>query len=158
MSGFLLDTNVLSEFNRRGEPDPLVKQWLEAADTDSLYASVLTFGEIRLGVELLAPGKRRTQLEQWLDRDLPEWFEGRILPVDQAIADRWGLVRAQAQLKGRPVSVVDALLAATALQYDLTIVSRNVSDFSVVGLAVLNPWDVRTLDPDVKLVALAVAS
>jgi predicted nucleic acid-binding protein len=144
MSGFLLDTNVLSEFNRRGEPDPLVKQWLEAADTDSLYASVLTFGEIRLGVELLAPGKRRTQLEQWLDRDLPEWFEGRILPVDQAIADRWGLLRAQAQLKGRPVSVVDALLAATALQYDLTIVSRNVSDFSVVGLAVLNPWDVRT--------------
>ena len=144
MSGFLVDTNVLSEFNRRGEPDPLVKQWLEAADTNSLYASVLTFGEIRLGVELLPPGKRRTQLEQWLDRDLPEWFEGRILPVDQAIADRWGLLRAQAQNRGRPLSVVDALLAATALQYDLTIVSRNVSDFSVVGLAMLNPWDART--------------
>lgn len=144
MSGFLLDTNVLSEFNRRGEPDPEVKQWLEAADTDSLYASVLTFGEIRLGVELLSPSKRRTQLERWLDRDLPEWFAGRILPVDQAIADRWGLLRAQAQRKGRPLSVVDALLAATALQYDLTIVSRNVSDFSVVGLAVLNPWDART--------------
>jgi hypothetical protein len=61
MSGFLLDTNVLSEFNRRGEPDRLVKQWLEAADTDSLYASVLTFGEIRFGVELLPPSKRRTQ-------------------------------------------------------------------------------------------------
>jgi len=76
MSGFLLDTNVLSEFNRRGEPDRLVKQWLEAADTDSLYASVLTFGEIRLGVELLPPSKRRTQLEQWLERDLHEWFEG----------------------------------------------------------------------------------
>src|SRR5712692_3252819 len=107
MSGFLLDTNVLSEFNRRGEPDPLVKQWLEAADTDSLYASVLTFGEIRLGVELLPPSKRRTQLEQWLDRELPEWFEGRVLPVDQAIADRWGLLRAQAQLKGRPLSVIE---------------------------------------------------
>lgn len=100
MSGFLLDTNVLSEFNRRGEPNRLVKQWLEAADTDSLYASVLTFGEIRLGVELLPPSKRRTQLEQWLDRDLPEWFEGRILPVDQSVADRWGLLRAQAQMKG----------------------------------------------------------
>ena len=144
MSGFLVDTNVLSEFNRRGEPDRLVKQWLEAADTDSLYASVLTFGEIRLGVELLPPSKRRTQLEQWLDRDLPEWFEGRILPVDQAIADRWGLMRAQAQHIGRPLSVVDALLAATAQRHDLTIVSRNVSDFSVVGLAVLNPWDART--------------
>jgi predicted nucleic acid-binding protein len=123
---------------------PLVKQWLEAADTDSLYASVLSFGEIRLGVELLPSSKRRTQLEQWLDRDLPEWFEGRILPGDQAIADRWGLLRAQAQHKGRPLSVVDALLGATALQHDLTIVLRNVSDFSVVGLAVLNPWDART--------------
>ena len=144
MSGFLLDTNVLSEFNRRGEPDRLVKQWLEAADTDSLYASVLTLGEIRFGVELLPPSKLRTLLEQWLDQELPEWFEGRILPVDQAITDRWGFLRAQAQMKGRPLSVIDALLAATALQHDLTIVSRNVSDFSVVGLVVVNPWDAQT--------------
>jgi predicted nucleic acid-binding protein len=79
-------------------------------------------------------------LEQWLDRDLPEWFEGRILPVDQSIADRWGLLRAQAQVKGRPLSVIDALLAATALQHNLTLVSRNVSDFSVVGLVIVNPW------------------
>jgi len=71
MSGFLLDTNVISEFNRRGEPNRLVKQWLEAADTDSLYTSVLTIGEIRFGVELLPPSRRRTQLEQWLDRDVP---------------------------------------------------------------------------------------
>ena len=141
MSGFLLDTNVLSEFNRRGEPDRRVQQWLEAADPDSLYVSVLTVGEIRFGVELLPPSKRRTQLEQWLDRELPEWFEGRILPVDQSIADRWGLLRAQAQMKGRPLSVIDALLAATALQHNLTLVSRNVSDFSVVGLAIVNPWE-----------------
>lgn len=141
MSGFLVDTNVLSEFNRRGEPDQRVKHWLEAADTESLYASVLTFGEIRFGIELLPPSKRRTQLEEWLERDLHEWFEGRILPVDQLIVDRWGLLRAQAQLKGQPLSVIDALLAATALQHDLTIVSRNVSDFSVVGLAVANPWE-----------------
>ncbi len=76
-----------------------------------------------------------------VDRDLPEWFEGRILPVDQSIADRWGLLRAQAQMKGRPLSVIDALLAATALQHNLAIVSRNVSDFSVVGLAIVNPWE-----------------
>ena len=143
MSGFLLDTNVLSEFNRRGEPDRLVRQWLEAADTDCLHISVLTLGEIRLGVELLPPSKRRTQLEQWLDRDLPEWFEGRILPVDQSIADRWGMLRAQARMKGRPLSVIDALLAATALQHSLTLVSRNVSDFAVVGLAVVNPWEAQ---------------
>jgi len=67
MNGFLLDTNVISEFNRSGEPNPRVKQWLEAADSDSLYASVLTFGEIRLGIELLPESKRRSQLTQWLE-------------------------------------------------------------------------------------------
>jgi predicted nucleic acid-binding protein len=141
MSGFLLDTNVLSEFNRRGEPDERVKHWLETADTESLYTSVLTFGEIRFGIELLPPSKRRDQLERWLERDLHEWFEGRILPVDQSIADRWGLLRAQAQLKGRLLSIVDALLAATALQHNLTIVSRNAAHFSVIDLAVVNPWE-----------------
>ena len=141
MSGFLQDTNILSEFNRRGDPDPLVKQWLEAADPNSLYVSVLTFGEIRLGVELLPQSKRRAQLEQWLERDLPDWFEGRILPVDQIIADRWGVLRAEAQSKVRPLSVVDAAIAATALEHNLSLVSRNVSDFAIAGLAVVNPWE-----------------
>jgi len=141
MSGFLLDTNVLSEFNRRGDPNPGVKQWLAAADTGSLYASVLTLAEIRFGVELLPPSKRRTQLEDWLDRDLPAWFGDRILSVDRLIADRWGVVRAKRQMQGRPLSVVDGLLAATALQHGLTIVSRNVGDFALLGLAVLNPWE-----------------
>ncbi len=144
MSGFLLDTNVLSEFNRRGDPNPLVRRWLEAADTGSLYASVLTLAEIRFGAELLPPSKRRTQLEEWLDRDLPVWFDGRVLPVDRSIADRWGVLRAQAQMKGRPLSVVDGLLAATALQYGLAIVSRNLSDFVAVGVAVINPWEPPT--------------
>ena len=93
---------------------------------------------------MLSHGKRRTQLEQWLDRGLPEWFEGRILPIHQKIADRWGLLRAQAQQKGRPLSVVHALLAATALQHGLTLVSRNVSDFPVVELALPNPSDAQT--------------
>src|SRR5208282_5177957 len=128
MSGFLLDTNVLSEFNRRGGPDQNVKKWLEAADAGSLYASVLTFGEIRLGIELLSPSRRRTHLEDWLERDLHDWFEDRILAIDEPIANRWGVICAQAQLKGHRLSVIDALLAATALRHDLTMVSRNVSD------------------------------
>jgi len=140
MSGFLLDTNVLSEFNRRGDPSPLVKRWLEAADSSSLYVSVLTLAEIRFGVDLLPPSKRRTQLEEWLERELPAWFEGRLLPIDRATADRWGVLRAQAQLKGRPLSIVDGLLAATALCHGLAIVSRNEADFATVGLAVVNPW------------------
>ena len=141
MRGFRLDANVLSEFNRRGDPNPRVKQWLEAADPGSLYASVLTLAEIRFGVELLPPGKRRTRLEEWLDRDVPAWFGSRVLAVDRSIADRWGVLRAQAQRNGRPVSVVDGLLAATALEHRLSLVSRNVGDFASVGLAVFNPWE-----------------
>ena len=136
MSGFLLDTNVLSEFNRKGAPDERAKRWLEAADSESLYASVLTLSEIRFGIEFLPHSKRREQLVRWLEYHLQEWFEGRILPVDQLITDRWGSQRAQAQLKGRTLSVIDALLAATALQHNLTIVSRNASD-----LAVVNRWE-----------------
>ena len=140
MSGFLLDTNVLSEFNRRGEPDAYVKEWLGRADPDSVYVSVVTLGEIRFGVELLPPSKRRSQLERWLEIDLAEWFEGRILPIDRAVVDRWGLPRAQAQTKGRPLPVIDALLAATALAHGLTVVSRNADDFQAIGLPFVNPW------------------
>jgi toxin FitB len=104
--------------------------------------SVLTLAEIRFGVELLPPSKRRTQLEEWLDRDLPAWFGGRVLPVDRPIADRWGVLRAQAQMKGRPLSIIDGLLGATAVEHGLTIVSRNMGDFVAVGLAVVNPWEV----------------
>jgi predicted nucleic acid-binding protein len=143
MSGYLLDTNVISEFNRRGEPNPTVRQWLESADTNTLYISVLTLGEIRFGVNALPPGKRRTQLERWIDYDLPEWFEGRILPVDRQISDRWGALRAEAQAIGRPLAVIDALLAATALHHGVTLVSRNVNDFIVAGLIVVNPWEAR---------------
>jgi predicted nucleic acid-binding protein len=147
MSGFLLDTNVLSKFNRLGDPNPRVREWLEAADSGSLYASVLTLAEIRFGVELLPASKRRTQLEDWLDRDLPAWFGDRVLSVDKKIADRWGILRAQAQIKGRPLSVVDGLLAATAVEYGLTIVSRNVADFTAVELSVINPWGLIS-EPD----------
>ena len=83
-------------------------------------------------------------MEEWLDRDLPAWFEGRILPIDKPIADRWGILRAQAQMKGRPLSIVDGLLAATALQHSLAIVSRNVSDFAAAGVPVVNPWEARS--------------
>jgi toxin FitB len=141
MSGYLVDTNVLSEFNRRGDPDPLVKQWLEAAEPTSLYVSVLTLAEIRFGVERLPLSKRRRQLEEWPDGALPAWFADRMLPVDRSVAHRWGVLRAQAEVKGRPLPVVDGLLAATALEHGLTVVSRNVEDFPSVGLLVVNPWE-----------------
>jgi predicted nucleic acid-binding protein len=143
MSGFLLDTNVLSEFARPdNKPDHKVKQWLEAAKPDSVYASVLTFGEIRRGIEKLPPSKRRTHLESWLAKDLHEWFENRLLVIDEAIANRWGVLAAAAQQKGTPIAIIDGLLSATALEHKLTVVTRNSTDFINAGVPVLNPWQI----------------
>src|SRR5215467_7288549 len=140
MSGFLVDTNCISEAVRV-RPDPNVENWVRAVDQDLLYLSVLTLGEIRKGVAGLAQGKRRTRLETWLEVDLQVRFSGRIVPVDSAIADRWGLLMAESKRKGKILSVIDGLLAATALQHNLTVVSRNVSDFTATQVQVLNPWD-----------------
>ena len=104
MSGFLLDTNVLSEFARTGQPNQHVDRWLKTTAEESLFASVLTFAEIRRGIELLAVGKRRTQLEQWQD-DLITSFEARLFPVSKAIADRWAIISAQTQHKGSGIEV-----------------------------------------------------
>jgi predicted nucleic acid-binding protein len=104
VAGFLLDTNVLSEFKRRGAPDPNVAAWLRATDPDLLWVSVLSFGEIRKGIERLAPGKRRSELAQWLVQDLGQWFEERLLPVTRAVSERWGVMNAQAVGHQNPIS------------------------------------------------------
>jgi toxin FitB len=140
MSGFLLDTNCISEIVRP-KPEPSVVEWLEATEETMLNLSVLTLGEIRKGLAGLAQGKRRTRLESWLEVELQTRFAGRILPVDTAIADRWGVIAAEAKRRGKALSVIDGLLAATALHHNLTVVSRNASDFMGVLVQVLNPWE-----------------
>ncbi|HLJ29409.1 MAG TPA: type II toxin-antitoxin system VapC family toxin [Candidatus Angelobacter sp.] len=141
MNGFLLDTNVLSEFVRPdNKPDYRVQQWLESADPDSLYSNVLTFGEIRRGIEKLPLSKRRTHLETWLEKDLHEWFENRLLVIDEAIANRWGVLAAAARRKGTPLAIIDGLLSATALEHTLTVVTRNSTDFVNAGVPILDPW------------------
>jgi predicted nucleic acid-binding protein len=138
MSAFLLATNCVSELVRI-RPEPRVMAWVEAADESLLYLSVLTFGEIRKGVAEMPSGKRRAQLEAWLE-GLRARFAGRTLQIDAATADRWGLLAATARRSGKALSVVGGLLAATALHHNLTVVSRNVSDFSHLHVSVLNPW------------------
>jgi toxin FitB len=140
MSAFLLDTNCISELVRN-RPEPSVLKWIDAADESLLYLSVLTLGEIRKGVAGLPQSRRRSQLEAWLEEDLQARFAGRILSIDAAVADRWGLLAADAKRKGRTISSIDGLLAATAIQHNLTIVSRHVSDFANTPAAVLNPWE-----------------
>lgn len=140
MKGFLIDTNVLSEYNRPGGPDVGVKRWLETTDRQWQYVSVITLAEIQKGIELLAEGKRRAQLEQWLRQDLETWFSGRILSVDRQVAGCWASLVAQGLRRGRPFPTVDSLIAATALAHDLTIVTRNVKDYEGLGATLLNPW------------------
>ncbi|HEY6352757.1 MAG TPA: type II toxin-antitoxin system VapC family toxin [Candidatus Angelobacter sp.] len=140
MSGFLLDTNCISEAIS-ARPSPNVESWMQSVDQALLYLSVLTLGEIRKGLARLAQGQRRTRLESWLEIEVQARFSGRILPIDAAIADRWGLLEAEARRKGRPLSTIDGLLAATALHYNLTMVTRNVTDLTDLYIPVLNPWE-----------------
>jgi predicted nucleic acid-binding protein len=140
MSGFLLDTNCVSELVR-AKPEPSVLEWMEAADETLLYLSVLTLGEIRKGIALLPQSRQRTHLETWLELELQARFAGRILSVDASIADRWGLLAAEAKREGRSLSAIDGLLAATAIHHNLTIVSRNVVDFANAQVPIMNPWE-----------------
>jgi predicted nucleic acid-binding protein len=142
MSGFLLDTNCISEIVRI-RPEPRVLAWIGDADENLLYLSVLTLVEIRKGVALLSQGKRRSGLEAWLEVELQARFSGRILPIDEPVADRWGLLAANAKAKGKALSIIDGLLAATAIHHNLTVVSRNVNDFASTQVPVVNPWTPR---------------
>lgn len=139
MNGFLLDTNVISELIKP-EPNGSVLRWIDDTDETILFLSVLTVGEVRNGIERLDPGKRRGRLESWLKVDLRLRFHDRILPVDEAIAERWGALSATAAKKGTPVPVIDGLLAATALHHDLMLVTRNDTDVSGTGVPTFDPW------------------
>ena len=133
---YLLDTNVLSEL-RRKTPDAAVLEWFTRRPASTLYLSVLTFGELRKGIEGVPDAKRRMALTDWLETELPAFFAGRILPVDAQVADRWGRLLSAA---GRPLPAIDSLLAASAAQHGLSMVTRNSRDFADLGLDVINPW------------------
>jgi toxin FitB len=139
MSGFLLDTNVISELVRP-RPDPRVAQWLDSTDEELLFLSVLTLGEIRKGITTLSDPKRKMRLEAWLSGSLLARFEGRILGIDQAIADRWGQITGFLTIEGSPLPVIDGLLAATARHHNLTLVTRNISDVALTRAGVFDPW------------------
>jgi len=143
MSGFLLDTNVFSEMIQPA-PNTQVTGWLDSVDESLLYLSVLTLGEIRKGVTILTSGRRRLALESWLDSELQMRFTGRVLPIDSGVADRWGQLAGEAQTRGVALAVIDGLLVATALQHNLTLVSRNVRGFALPELTPFNPWEGTT--------------
>jgi toxin FitB len=114
-------------------------QWLYEADEDSLFLSVITLAELRFGVERLAAGERRTRLDVWIREELVGRFEGRILAVDEAVAEMWGQILSSSESQGRRMNLMDCFLAATAQVHSLTAVTRNQQDCAAFGRA-LNPW------------------
>jgi predicted nucleic acid-binding protein len=135
---FLLDTNAVSEWVKPA-PDSGFIGWLQMADEGSVFLSVITLAELRLGTELLPLGARRSRLESWLQEDVIDRFEGRILIADSIVADTWGRLVARGQSQGRSISAMDGFLAATAYVHSLTVVTRNTNDF--IGFCeVFNPW------------------
>jgi predicted nucleic acid-binding protein len=136
---FLLDTNIVSEWVRP-RPAAGVISWLAEVDEDQAFLSVVTLAELRRGIARMARGRRRLQLDEWLRHELPVRFEERILPIDDRVAVIWGDVVSERETEGRPISVMDAFIAATARMYDLTLVTRNTSDFAGSVAAITNPW------------------
>src|SRR5579871_1810700 len=132
MNGFLLDTNVPSELFRP-RPDPQIVNWLARQDPNTLFLSVVTIGELWKGAAMLSPSAKRDRLEEWIATNLIPWLDGRILPLTQSIAERWGRMEGERRRKGRPLSAVDGMIAATALEQGLTLVTRNVGDFEILA-------------------------
>ena len=135
----LLDTCVLSEMVKP-KPDSQVVAWLAAQRPDALYISTLTLGELQKGVEKLEPCARKTYLEAFLHTEIREGFIERTLSVDTEVALAWGRLVAQSERAGRRMPYVDSLIAATALIYGMTLVTRNTRDMEGGGVALFNPW------------------
>jgi predicted nucleic acid-binding protein len=140
MPGFLLDTNVLSELMKR-RPNARVVAWVDATPEESLHLSVISLGEVRKGIDLLADGNpAKAALQTWLERDVRVRFAGRLLTFDGAVAERWGQVEALARKRRVTIPTVDAQLAASALHHGLTLATRNTGDVASAGVSVFNPW------------------
>lgn len=136
---YLLDTCALSEFVKPA-PNRAVLQWITQQDEMGLYVSTLSLGELKRGIEKLDAGKRKTFLQNWLGKNVMARFAERLLPLDADICKRWGTLQAQLEKQGRPIPIVDGLIAATALQHQLTIVTRNTRDMEASGAASFDPW------------------
>jgi predicted nucleic acid-binding protein len=144
VTGFLLDTNVVSEL-MKVRPNRRVAEWVDATPEELLHLSVITIGEVRKGIDLLDEAEpRRAALQSWLDRDVRLRFGGRLLTFDDAVAERWGQIEAVAKRRRITLPTIAAHLAATALHHGLTFATRNTADVASIGVPVFNPWRDRS--------------
>jgi predicted nucleic acid-binding protein len=139
MTGWLIDTNVLSEL-RRPKPNKRVVEFVCAQPLDSLYISCVTFAEIRFGIELVNDAQRRSELNEWLNLSLRPMFEQRIVDIDEDVLLKWRLLVEQGRKIGHTFSQPDLLIAATALHHGLTVASRDTREYQKAGASWLDPW------------------
>jgi len=140
VTGWLLDTNILSEL-RRKKPEPKVIDFIAAQPLESLHISSVTLAEIRFGIELLADAGRRSELNTWLTHKVRPMFEQRVLQVTEDVMFKWRLLAEEARKVGHTFSQPDLIIAATAHNHGLTVVSRDTEQFLKAGCSIVNPWD-----------------
>ena len=138
---YLLDTCVISELIRP-MPNQDVVEWIEQEDESMLFISALTFGEIEKGIQKLQDGRKKLKLQHWLEHDLHLRFKSRIINIDEEVASLWGRLSGNCQNQGKPLHVIDGLLAATAISHGMTLVTRNTKDMNSTPVMLLNPWKI----------------
>jgi len=136
---YLLDTCVISELVKP-VPNDKVITWLSSIDESKLYISVLTFGEIEKGIEKLADGSKKKKLKLWLEDDLKQRFEGRLIPIDLKVALKWGQVQAISEQAGKALPAIDGLIAVSAIANNCIVVTRNTTDMEQSSVELFNPW------------------
>lgn len=140
---YLVDTCVISEYIKK-KPNELVIEWLDNQTKDNLWLSILTIAELKKGIFKIrnSQPKRYQKLSQWLEI-VKTKFDGHILPLNEEIFNIWAEITAESEASGKKLSVIDSLIGATAQQYNLIIVTRNINDFNFSSLPILNPWEMN---------------
>ena len=137
---YLLDTCLISEL-AKSNPDKKVVDWVLSENETGFYVSVLTFGELHKGIEKLPESKKKEGLRVWIEDELKDRFQNRIIGIDMRVSILWGRIQCVAEKKGKPMPAIDSLIAATGIAHDLIVVTRNVSDMEQSGVRLLNPWE-----------------
>ena len=137
---YLLDTCVISEIIKL-KPSKNVISWLEKQDESNLFLSVLSFGEIEKGIEKASDEVRKKKLRLWVEEDLKQRFEGRILPIDLQVSTQWGVLQGKSEKAGKPMPAIDGLIAVSGLVNNCIVVTRNTSDMEQSTAELFNPWN-----------------
>jgi predicted nucleic acid-binding protein len=137
---YLLDTCLISEL-AKSNPDKKVVDWVLSENETGFYVSVLTFGELHKGIEKLPESKKKEGLRVWIEDELKDRFQNRIIGIDMRVSILWGRIQCVAEKEGKPMPAIDSLIAATGIAHDLIVVTRNVSDMVQSGVRLLNPWE-----------------